>query len=321
MVNGEVFEIRLGLPGSGKTLTMTELIVLPALIEGLDVYCNYWINWSLPNYHYFEDFDEIIGVRNCVVVFDEIQTVLDPRAWDKESSEVRRFFQQHRKHHVDIYGTTQHLSLIAKSALIIIDKFIMCEKKYNDGFLANIKLPFVIVQETEMMLSEIKQEDDGFHFNFNNSSDDVFDVDMSMGVSKVHWFRNNKLLHYELDDNKSEFFYYQCSKCGYSVHDIPKTLEFETIVNEASFCPKHKTQTLSVLDSPMYDTNYLVKPVIKSHMWKAFKKCACGRLEPFSGYITEDEFLAKSRLDRLSLDTFSLKGCSSHPDSEASGTD
>ena len=58
-VQSDKFEMRLGLPGSGKTLTQTELIVLPALLEGLDVYVNYWINCNLENYHYFADFDEI----------------------------------------------------------------------------------------------------------------------------------------------------------------------------------------------------------------------------------------------------------------------
>ena len=167
-VQSDKFEMRLGLPGSGKTLTQTELIVLPALLEGLDVYVNYWINCNLENYHYFADFDEIKNVRNCLVVFDEMCKVLDPRDWEKEGSVVRDFFQLHRHRHIEIYGNTQHISFVAKTALAEVSQFFMCDKEF-DGFISDV-IPFfpVVIRETPMSLKEIKLEEAGYIMRDND---------------------------------------------------------------------------------------------------------------------------------------------------------
>lgn len=53
MIEGPSCVVRLGLPGSGKTLDQTLSDVIPALLSGVDVYCNYWINWDSPNLHFF----------------------------------------------------------------------------------------------------------------------------------------------------------------------------------------------------------------------------------------------------------------------------
>lgn len=326
MVNGEIFEIRIGLVGSGKTLTQTELVVLPYLKEGIDVYCNYWINWAgiwtvdddfpqghfVQNFHYFEDINDVLHVRNCVVVFDEIQQVLDPRAYDKESLEVRRFFQQHRKHHVDIYGTTQHISLIAKSALIIIDRFIMCEKKYSTGIFSGINLPFISITETDMTLSEIRQLDSTYTFS-SFSDDDDSDISFSVVDSHTYTFFKRRLLHFDLDKNKREFFHYYCPLCAFTVHDLDMSLSFDELSSLAPFCDRHKTQKLAVRDSSMYDTNYLVKPVVKTHIWRAFEPCGCGKLIPLTGSITPEELLKVSELESTPVDTLSLiRGAKRH---------
>jgi len=150
MIQSDKFEMRLGLPGGGKTLTQNELIVLPALASGIEVYVSYWVNTNQPNYHYFSDFEEVQGVRNCVVVFDEMCHILDPRNWDKEGGSVRDFFQLHRHRHVEIYGNTQHISFIAKTALVEITKYIMCDKGFNSDIFRFLfpSFPWIVVNST-----------------------------------------------------------------------------------------------------------------------------------------------------------------------------
>lgn len=297
-IRGDVFEIRLGLPGSGKTLTQTELIVLPALLDGLDVYCNYWVNWSGSNYHYFSEISEVLGVRNCIVVFDEIQTVLDPRDWSKEGSDVRRFFQEHRKRHIDIYGTTQHLSLIAKSALIIVDRFLVCDLLFNSNFWRSLHFPYVVVSETDMTLAELRLDDKMVLMDYPGD-DDGGDMSFSLGSSSLHWFSKKRLLHRDLDDLKVEHFYTFCPLCQARQGDpVPLTFTLDEALKIVGTCPKHKGVPLEVRLSGIYDTDYEVEPVPRLHYWRAFERCSCGRYEPYTGYLSTYEMLAKSELEK-----------------------
>lgn len=81
-LEGSKCSIRLGLPGSGKTLSQIEEDILNCLLDGEEVWSNTWINYIGPNLHYYrnEDFEELAPtLRNCVIVMDEIQRVLEPR--------------------------------------------------------------------------------------------------------------------------------------------------------------------------------------------------------------------------------------------------
>lgn len=182
-INGEVCEVSLGLPGQGKTLSQTENIVIPSLLDGIDVYVNYWINCNLENYHYFRDFEEIKDVRNCIVVFDELCHVLDPRHWDAGVS-GQRFFQLHRHRHVDIIGNTQHVSLIAKTALIEVSRFVMCEKILNGSFINLFfpKFPWLVIKELEMTLKEIKLEDSNYVLTGDEAEE------FETGKFHIDWF-------------------------------------------------------------------------------------------------------------------------------------
>jgi len=160
MIEGNRFKMYLGLPGAGKTLGMVEEEVLPHLLNGEQVYSNFWINWKGDNLHFFTRFDEILHVTNCVVAIDEIGRFLDPRNWEKETGEIRRWFQLHRHNHIDVFGTTQDISLIAKSALIVVDEFIYCEQFLNGwlakAVMAKLHLNYVCVRYEKMSFSELK---------------------------------------------------------------------------------------------------------------------------------------------------------------------
>jgi len=115
-----------GLPGSGKSLMMAK--------HGLDllkrnfkyykktgvvrlVVTNLRFSHNIEHkYHKFirewEDPTELIGVKDCDVLWDEIATHLDALHYKDCPLDLKRWLQQHRKFGVDIYGTTQNFAMI-----------------------------------------------------------------------------------------------------------------------------------------------------------------------------------------------------------------
>lgn len=257
-IEGSIFSIRLGLPGAGKSLGNCEEDLLPHLLDGQEVYCNYWVNWKgiwtiddkhpdgyyKQNLHFFtaEDFEELVPtLRNCVLVMDEIGQVMEPRAWEQESGNVRRFFQLHRHHHVDIYGTTQDISLVAKSAWIVVDEWILCHKLGN-SLLKQIldwfcKRKSFRIGYQDMTYQELKKLASGWE----NSSDSEFGS--VGGKIRVKRYDIEKLFHRELNDNKVELEHYKCEKCCGRQE-------------KGEFCPKHKEEKLFIVESGLYDTDY-----------------------------------------------------------------
>lgn len=64
------------------------------------------------NIEYFEDINEILEVREGVIVFDEAQTLFNARKWENLPEEFQYKLQQHRKHHLDLYATAQNMGTV-----------------------------------------------------------------------------------------------------------------------------------------------------------------------------------------------------------------
>jgi len=67
-------------------------------------YIRYWVNPS-----------ELVKLRDCDVIWDEMATHMDSTQWTNMSLELKRWLQQHRKFGIDIYGNTQDFAQIDKS--------------------------------------------------------------------------------------------------------------------------------------------------------------------------------------------------------------
>jgi len=281
MIEGSVFSIRLGLPGSGKSLGLVEEDLLPHLLAGEEVYCNFWVNWKgikqpdgsfKQNLHLFsaEEFEELVPtLRNCVLVMDEIGQVLEPRAWEQESGNIRRFFQLHRHHHVDIYGSTQDISLVAKSAWIVVDEWILCHKMENNWF--DKLVDFILNRKSikagyqVMTYQEIRKLTYGWENFIDNPEQGIG------GEIRIRHFNVDKLVHRELNENKLELKHWHCDRCA-GRQDKSK---------DNDFCPKHKDQQkLEERESSMYDSDYDIpikeKEVIfvamsKQEVWRQYK--------------------------------------------------
>jgi len=190
IINGEVFDVRLGIPGSGKTILQNEFSAIPALLENLNVYSNYWINWKHDNLKIYSDLEDIVHIRNAVLLIDEIARVSDPRHWESESANVRAFFQLHRHYHVDIHSNTQHISLVPKTALIEVDRFLYVDKAFN-GWLTKLlfpNFPFLVFTEEQMTLKEIKHLDSDFIIQSFDDTEFNFDI----GSKDMHFFKKQK---------------------------------------------------------------------------------------------------------------------------------
>jgi len=122
-----------GLPGSGKSVT-TAKYAIKILYRNLDwyrksgtvrkIYSNIKFNDEtveqiIDTYpetsgiandefvRYWEDPFELVSLRDCDVVWDEVATHLDSTQWANVPLELKRWLQQHRKFGIQIWGNTQ----------------------------------------------------------------------------------------------------------------------------------------------------------------------------------------------------------------------
>lgn len=270
---GNTNDFFVGVPGSGKTLLAVYDYILPALIAGEQVYSSTWINWNLPNLHFVsaDDFrSRIPEFVNCVLFLDEIQRILEPREWDSENGDIRALFQLHRHRHLSIVGTTQDPSLIAKSALIVVDNFIYTEKishsLFSRLFYGSSSLPLQYHYLNRNQLRSV--------FNFFDMGQELPILDFS----RRKFISPKSLYRYDLDDFKLEYYHYYCPLCA-SRQLKPISIETDPFQLPIPNCPKHPNQPLQIRESAMYDTDYELPPSDSSEViWKPFRKVKVERL-------------------------------------------
>lgn len=293
--------MRLGLPGSGKTLDQTIYDVLPHLIAGEQVYSSYWINWNRPNLTLFQEFEEVENLRNCVVVFDEIGQILPARQWELEGLRVQLFFQLHRHRHVDIIGNTQDVSLVSKTVGIVANKWYFIVNKNIPilNFFASIfNLGHVRFTRTQLTYSALKKMANGWEL------DGVFPTTNKRDKLKTKWITHKKLLFENLDEYKIELVHKHCSRCKF--RQGSQILKHNTLrecsLNKKTgiytlkipeYCPKHKDELLTIRKTGIYDTDHepsfpektiTFQPLIDSP--PAYKKI------PYKGKLTETQLLS-----------------------------
>jgi len=66
-------------------------------------------------FEYYTDLENLVPLRDCDVLMDEVGTYFDSRLWADLPQEVRRWAAQHRKFGIDIFGTAQDFAQIDKS--------------------------------------------------------------------------------------------------------------------------------------------------------------------------------------------------------------
>jgi len=302
-IESNVIRMYLGKTGSGKTVLQTEEWVLPALIAGEEVYCCYWINWNLPNYHYFapRDLDSIMNVRNSMIVFDEIRRSLDPRQWESESDEVRSFFELHRHRHNDIIGNTQDVSLVAKTVGVQAHEWTLVDRiepRFFGRLWSKITMSEGLVFNKQYLsFQELKKMAAGWELGE--------EIGLNSEIEKVK-IPLNDLLHRELEKYKQEIVHRYCPKCKSRQGDQIKKEETDNycsllngkwVLIEEEYCPKHKDTLLEIKESGMFDTDYEPETVEKDIIFKPFVKSPEGwRLIEYKGALSKRQAEYKNNL-------------------------
>jgi len=129
-----IFEITEGPPGQGKSLytarTTRKLILRNRSWETKGnprrlIFSNLKFSESFEKefdgyIRYWSDSSELVKLRDCDIIWDEIATELDARNWPNLSIEMKRFLSQYRKRGIDIYGNTQDFSMVDQRARLMI---------------------------------------------------------------------------------------------------------------------------------------------------------------------------------------------------------
>jgi len=80
---------------------------------------------------YWQNTDEICGMRDTDLIWDEIATELDSRNFANLSEELKRFLSQYRKRGVDIYANTQDFSMIDARARLMVTRVATLTKLFG----------------------------------------------------------------------------------------------------------------------------------------------------------------------------------------------
>jgi len=237
--------------GKGKTMIMTYNHAIPALIAGCKVVSDYKINWNGQNLSYFtpEEFDELCMTwRNCILLIDEIGIILDSRQFKDEGSNTRRFFSYHRKHHVEIVTSTQHISQVAKTCKNIITDWQIVNQTYEGKFAKTFLSIFgfngLVIKTEHVELEELTNEKEVL----DPEAPIIFGTPEK---AKTYWLSMKKLIRNDLKEFKDEMEYTGCTECRtrFTDKDTKDTKKDE-------LCPLCMTKTIGKVTAIMYDTDY-----------------------------------------------------------------
>jgi len=141
------FEIIEGKPGQGKSLYTARLArkLLKrnkkyAMKTGVirKIYSNIKFSEQFEHeaknfLYYWSSTEEIVNLKDCDLLWDEIATELDSRSFATLSEALKRFLSQYRKRGVDIYANTQDFSMIDMRARLMVTRIASLWKVIGSG--------------------------------------------------------------------------------------------------------------------------------------------------------------------------------------------
>lgn len=129
-----------GLPGAGKSLKLARVAIdilyrnkklkkkfdrklytnLKFTQKVMDEFPDQIVEW--------EDPADLVKLRDCDILWDEIQVHLDSTQWQNMPLELKRWLQLHRHYGIDIYATSQDFAQVDKSARRLTQELIHITK-------------------------------------------------------------------------------------------------------------------------------------------------------------------------------------------------
>lgn len=124
-----------GKPGEGKTLIMTQKAYKEAK-KGRQIYSNYKLEFDKEeniNVKYYKEIEELVDVKEALILMDEAQIYINSRNWEKLPLEFQYKLQLHRHDGLDIWGTAQHISRVDIVCRQLIHNYYKCKKMFDLG--------------------------------------------------------------------------------------------------------------------------------------------------------------------------------------------
>lgn len=214
-----------GKTGSGKTYLMIKE-AFKEWLNGRNIYSNtildfdghitgkrkrgkldkikFWKERQVGKIHYFENITEILDIRDGLILFDEAQVLFNARQWESLPEEFQYKLQQHRKHQIDLYCTTQNMGTIDITYRRLVHAWFHCRNIIQVGSSPRILLG--------LFKREIKDIDHLYNtvddlvvptlktnfFTINFFSQSLYDTMYDIGFRKFQtiWLSNQKSKYY-----------------------------------------------------------------------------------------------------------------------------
>jgi len=124
---------------------------------------------------YFETINEIIDIRDGLILFDEAQVLFNARQWESLPEEFQYKLQQHRKHQIDLICTTQNMGTIDITYRRLVHNWIHCRNIFELG------------RSPRIWLGIFKQEIKDIDYLYN-SVDDLTVPTLKTKIRFIHHF-------------------------------------------------------------------------------------------------------------------------------------
>lgn len=112
------------------------------------IYANFPCNFQ---YIAFEDWQELLEIKNAIVIFDEIDTAIDSRNFkSKDQMRFTHWFKQNGKKGITLLYTAQKFDLVEKRVREQTEFVLKCAKNYITGKLHRELLDMRGVSDIEM---------------------------------------------------------------------------------------------------------------------------------------------------------------------------
>ena len=136
---GQPIRCFVGPNGSGKTLAAVELVAMPALNSGRRVVSTITIRHPLARR--LQTWREISSLRNCVLLLDEISSILPSRGAQSVPSQLVTTLQQLRKPDVDVVWTGPNWARADVVLREVTQAVTVCRGSWGDPYLREPEIP------------------------------------------------------------------------------------------------------------------------------------------------------------------------------------
>lgn len=287
----------LGLTGAGKTLSLVQNEIIPALLVGRSVATNIWLNYKGSCYIPIFCKEDLHSIRNSLIAIDEVGDCYDPYDYLNYSKEDKEVFSYHRKRRNNIVFTAQDISQVAKALRTKIHTWVLCQS--GSSFFVSwfykffLKTPVAVVRSMELRFADLKTLALGLgSFDLNSKIDKIDDVeqndfsesfaddekvsskkDIVLPKISTKYYTNKHFFPKELESFRIYDYGVYCSECS----DFLEYLEEKDIskIDITSYiCPVHKLSenNLSIMPAPFYSTTEEIKNPNKDFIVKTLYK-------------------------------------------------